>query len=251
MPQRERNCPVYNVASNRLVVPVKNLRSCVNLAGGLALLALLGGAASSQTPPPAAPQPLGAVPPVVDPANIYSETSRLSPAVVGALPRIYVPNLKSQDLYVIDPATFQVVDHIPLGGNPQHVVPSWDLKTLWIAGSAENHLSGMLIPINPMTGKPGQTIKVPDAYNLYFTPDGRYAIVVAEALKRLDFHDAQTMKFEFSVRTPQCAGVNHADFSMDSRYAIFTCAFQGGGLVKVDLVAHQVAGYLKLQKPAS
>jgi len=251
MPQRERNCPVYNVASNRLVVPVKNLRSCVNLAGGLALLALLGGAASSQTPPPAAPQPLGAVPPVVDPANIYSETSRLSPAVVGALPRIYVPNLKSQDLYVIDPATFQVVDHIPLGGNPQHVVPSWDLKTLWIAGSAENHLSGMLIPINPMTGKPGQTIKVPDAYNLYFTPDGRYAIVVAEALKRLDFHDAQTMKFEFSLRTPQCSGVNHAAFSMDSRYAIFTCEFAGGGLVKIDLVDHKVAGYLKLQKPAS
>jgi YVTN family beta-propeller protein len=215
------------------------------------LLSLVPGVAPAQVPPASQVQPPAGVPPVVDPSNVYSETGRVSPAVAGALPRIYVPNLKSQDLYVIDPATYQVVDHVMLGGNPQHVVPSWDLKTLWIAGSAENKLSGFLIPIDPKTGKPGEAIKVPDAYNLYFTPDGKYAIVVAEALRRLDFHDAQTMKFEFSLRTPQCAGVNHADFSIDSRYAIFTCEFAGGGLVKIDLVDRKVEAYLKLQKPAA
>ncbi len=49
------------------------------------------------------------MPPVVDPANLYSETAagKLSPAVAGDLPRVYVPHLQSNDVYVIDPATLQ------------------------------------------------------------------------------------------------------------------------------------------------
>jgi len=82
---------------------------------------------------------------------------------------------------------------------------------------------------------------------MYFTPDGRSAVVVAEALKRIDFRDPQTMKFQSSIPTPQCGGINHADFSIDGRYAIFTCEFQGG-LVKIDFVNRKVVGYLKLSK---
>ena len=189
------------------------------------------------------------MPPVVDPANLYSEAAagRFSPAVEGALSRVYVPHVKSNDVYVIDPATFKVVDRFKVGINPQHVVPSWDLKTLWVANNAEGRTDGSLTPIDPKTGKPGPKIAVDDPYNMYFSPDGRSAIVVAEALKRLDFRDPQTMKLQSSVATPQCGGINHADFSMDGRYVIFTCEFQGG-LVKIDLVDRKVLGYLKLSK---
>jgi YVTN family beta-propeller protein len=195
-------------------------------------------------------QNLPGMPPVVDPRNVYSETTagKLSSATTGALSRVYVPNVKSGDVYVIDPATFQVVDHFVIGGNPQHVIPSWDLKTLWVAGSAERGRSGILTPIDPKTGKPGTTVKVPDAYNLYFTPDGKSAIVVAEALKRLEFRDPQTMTMQYSIPTPQCVGVNHADFSIDGNIAFFTCEFAGGGLAKIDLVQRKVVGYLKLMR---
>jgi DNA-binding beta-propeller fold protein YncE len=159
-----------------------------------------------------------------------------------------VPNVKSGDVYVIDPAKFEVVDHYKVGGNPQHIIPSWDMKTLWVAGSAERKLPGILTPIDPKTGKPGKTVNVPDAYNLYFTPDGSDAIVVAEALKRLEFRDPQTMQMKSSLSTPQCVGLNHADFSSDGRYAIFTCEFAGGGLVKIDMVNRKVINYLKLTK---
>lgn len=189
------------------------------------------------------------MPPVVDPNNLYSEirSDKLSPAVAGALPRVYVPNRQGNDVSVIDPATMKVVDRYPVGVNPQHVVPSWDLKTLWVTNNAEGRTDGSLTPIDPTTGKPGKTIAVDDPYNMYWSPDGKSAIVVAEALKRLDFRDPQTMAMQFSIAVPQCKGINHADFTTDGRVAIFTCEFQGG-LAKIDLVGRKVLGYLKLSR---
>jgi len=189
------------------------------------------------------------MPSVPDPSNLYSEAAagKLSSAVAGALPRVYVPNVQSNDVYVIDPATLKVVDRFRVGLNPQHVVPSWDLSTLWVANNAENTKNGSLTPIDPKTGKPGKAIPVDDPYNIYFSPDGKSAIVVAESYKRLDFRDPKTMALQSSLATPDCGGINHADFSIDGRYAIFTCEFSGG-LVKIDFVDRKVLGYLKLSR---
>ncbi|SCC93826.1 40-residue YVTN family beta-propeller repeat protein [Thiomonas sp. X19] len=191
------------------------------------------------------------MPPVVNPNNLYSETGAgdLSPAIKGALPRIYVPNLRSDDVDVIDPATLKVVDKFPVGHSPQHIVPSWDLQTLWVTNNAEGRTDGSLTPIDPKTGKPGKAIPVDDPYNMYFTPDGKEAIVVAEAHARLDFRDPHTMALRSSLPVPQCRGINHADFSIDGRYAIFTCEFDGM-LAKIDLVHRKVVGYLRLGNSA-
>ena len=194
-------------------------------------------------------QTVPGMPAVIDPSNLYSETrpDKLSPAVAKHLPRIYVPNRQSNDVAVIDPATFKVIDRFPVGINPQHVVPSWDLKTLWVNNNAEHRTDGSVTPIDPLTGKPGKPIPVDDPYNMYFTPDGSAAIVVAEAHKRLDFRDPHTMAIKYSIATPKCAGINHADFSIDGRYAIFTCEFSGT-LAKIDWVEKKVFGYLKLSR---
>jgi YVTN family beta-propeller protein len=189
------------------------------------------------------------MPPVLDASNLYSEAvaGRLSASVVGALPRIYVPNVSSASVFVIDPATMKVVDHFNVGLHPQHIVPSWDLKTLWVTSNAERNPNGSVTPIDPMTGRPGRPIPVDDPYNMYFTADGSQAIVVAEAHERLDFRDPHTMELQYSLPTPQCPGINHADFSIDGKYALFTCEF-GGGVVKVDVVNHAVLGFMKLSK---
>ena len=189
------------------------------------------------------------MPPVPDPKNLYSETTagKLSTAVAGHKNLVYVPHVQSNNVYVIDPETFTVVDKFRVGLNPQHVVPSWDLQTLWVTNNAERTTKGSLTPIDPATGKPGTPIDVDDPYNMYFSPDGKSAIVVAEALKRLDFRDPKTMKLQYSIATPRCGGINHADFSIDGKYAVFTCEFSGG-LAKIDLVNRKVSGYLKLSK---
>jgi DNA-binding beta-propeller fold protein YncE len=147
-------------------------------------------------------------------------------------------------------ATLAVIDKFKVGLNPQHVVPSWDLKTLFVANNAEGRTDGSLTPVDPKTGKPGKPVAVDDPYNMYFSPDGKSAIVVAEAMKRLDFRDPQTMTLQYSLAAPECAGINHADFSIDGRFVIFTCEFSGT-LVKIDLVGRKVLGYLKLQMPAT
>lgn len=189
------------------------------------------------------------MPPVVDPANLYSETAagKLAAAVAGVPARVYVPHLQSNDVWVIDQATLKVIDRYPVGVNPQHVVPSWDLKTLWTTNNAEGRTDGTLTPIDPMTGKPDRAVAVDDPYNMYFTPDGRSAIVVAEALKRLDFRDPHTMALQFSIHAPKCPGINHGDFAIDGRYLIMTCEYVGR-LVKVDWINRKVLGYLSLSR---
>jgi YVTN family beta-propeller protein len=207
---------------------------------GLWMTNLAAAAASVTTVP--------GMPPVVNASNLYSEAgvNHMSAAVAGALQRVYVPNLRSNDVYVIDPATLKVVDRFAVGLSPQHVVPSWDLQTLWVANNAEGRPDGSLTPIDPKTGKPGNAVKVDDPYNMYFTPDGKEAIVVAEARARLDFRDAHTMALKSNLDVPECKGINHADFSIDGKYALFTCEF-GGKLAKIDLVNHKVVGYLQLE----
>jgi YVTN family beta-propeller protein len=195
-------------------------------------------------------QTVPGMPPVLDAGNLYSGTApdRLSPMVDGEASRVYVPNRRSNSVSVIDPATLAVVDRFPVGPSPQHVVPAWDLKTLWVANNGARRSSGSLTPIDPKTGKPGSAVPVDDPYNLYFTPDGRSAIVVAERHKRLDFRDPQTMALQQSIEAPSCSGINHADFAIDGRYAIFTCEFRGGGLVKIDLVNRKVLSYLRFPR---
>jgi DNA-binding beta-propeller fold protein YncE len=80
---------------------------------------------------------------------------------------------------------------------------------------------------------------------MYFTPDGRFAIVVAERLHRLDFRDPHTFALVHSVPVP-CAGVDHMDFSADGRYAIASCEFSGS-VLKVDLVHQTVLGAIALR----
>jgi YVTN family beta-propeller protein len=172
----------------------------------------------------------------------YDRVGMIQPVARRALFRVYVPNSASNSVDVIDPQTFKVVDHFAVGSLPQHITPSHDLRTLYV----NNDVGNSLTPIDPRTGRPGSPIPVDDPYNLYFTPNGRYAIVVAERLHRLDFRSAHTMKLIHQLSVP-CAGVNHLDFSPNGRYAIVSCEFSGQ-LLKVDMQRFRVLGIRTLPR---
>ncbi|GGO79834.1 YncE family protein [Wenjunlia tyrosinilytica] len=190
---------------------------------------------------------LPAMPPLLDTHDLYAadRPGALSDVVKHFPSRVYVPNTLSDTVSVIDPATYKVVETIRVGAQPQHVVPSWDLKTLWV----NNDKGNTLTPIDPATGKAGKPVDVHDPYNLYFTPDGKHAVVMASLDHQLVFRDAHTMRTVKAVPV-RCSGVNHADFSPDGRYFIVSCEFSGE-LLKVDTARMEVIGEQRLPKPGA
>jgi DNA-binding beta-propeller fold protein YncE len=175
----------------------------------------------------------------------HDQAGMLAARVESDPPRVYVPNSGSGSVDVIDQQTFKVVGHFAVGALPQHITPAYDLSTLYVNDDVGNSLT----PIDPRTGQPGKPIAVDDPYNLYFTPDGRYAIVVAERLHRLDFRDPRTFRLHRSLTVP-CAGVNHMDFSPDGRYAIVSCEFSGQ-LLKLDVRRERVLRVMHLPARSS
>jgi YVTN family beta-propeller protein len=184
-------------------------------------------------------------------AGIYAAAvgPGLSPAVQGVPLRVYVPNSLSNSVDVIDPATYRVVDHFAVGRVPQHVTPAWDLRTLFV----DNTEGDSLTPVDPKTGKPGTPIPVTDPYNLYFTPDGTKAIVVAERFDRLDFRDPRSWQLIKSVPAPpyrqpcpdvgatDINGLDHLDFSADGSFFLLSSECSGR-MFKVDVASLSFAG---------
>ncbi len=191
---------------------------------------------------PDAGRPLPGMPPLLDPHDVYAadRPGMIAPVAAADRQLVYVPNFDSNSVSIIDPHTYKVIRTVPVGRGPQHVVPSWDLRTLWVNNNSGNSLT----PIDPRTGRFGRPVHVDDPYNLYFTPDGKYAVVMAETLKQIVFRDPHTMAVRHALPV-DCAGVNHADFSADGRYFIVTCEFSGD-VIKVDTVRQKVIGKLHL-----
>ncbi len=176
------------------------------------------------------------VPKLVNVHNVYAadRAGNLTGAARSARSLVYVPNSQSDTVDVIDPQTYRIVDHFAVGGLPQHVVPAYDLAHLYVTNDTGNTLT----EIDPQTGKPTRTIPVTDPYNMYFTPDGRFAIVVAERDSRLDFRDAHTFALVKSVTTP-CRGVDHMDFTADGSKALVSCEFSGQ-LLELDVGGQRI-----------
>jgi DNA-binding beta-propeller fold protein YncE len=206
--------------------------------------------APSQPAPTHAVAGLPGMPPVVDPRNVYASAGAgmVAGAVKGDRPLVYVPHTKSGDVWVIDPANFQVVGKYPAGKEIQHVVPSYDMRTLYATDDMGNHV----VPFDPRTGQPGKEFPVVDPYNMYFTPDGAFAISVAERktgleamhdpnrlADRLIWYDPHTWQAKGETPAPDCAGIDHADFSPDGKTAVFTCEFAGRVAV-VDIPSHRL-----------
>ena len=176
--------------------------------------------------------------------GVYSHTGvgQMSPAVANAKNYVYVPSNDDGSVTVIDQETMQIVKRYNVGKLVQHIVPSWDLTTLYATASDSNRL----VEIDPTTGDKGASIRVAAPYDLYFTPDGSTAIVIAERLNRIDFYDRLTWKRRLAVDVP-CKGVNHAEWSADGTWFLATCEVSGE-VLKVDSGTGAILNVLPLPK---
>ena len=236
-------------------MPITSLRPPRWVAGAVAVLLLSSCVEQAVSDPPQSapslrarsgtPTPSG--PASVGPQGVYggAGAGQLSATAKQAKSLVYVPNTRTNTVQVIDPSTLEVIATYPTGGEPQHVVPSWDMKTLWVNDDIGNDL----VPIDPRTGKPGRRVQVQDPYNLYFTPDGVHALVMAERLRRIDVLNPRTMARQRSLPVP-CRGVNHADYAADLSFFVASCEFSGKLLV-IDREATRVIRVIDLNRTST
>jgi DNA-binding beta-propeller fold protein YncE len=189
----------------------------------------------------------GRIPPPLSATNVYAadRPGLLSPVVRHDPALVYVPNSKSNTVDVISQRTFKVIERFAVGTLPQHVTPSWNLRTLYVTNDEGNSVT----PIDPRTARPGKPIRTLDPYNMYFTPDGRWAIVVAEADRQLDFRNPSTMALHHALATPQCSGIDHMDYTANGRYALVSCEF-AGRMIVVDLRSERIVKTIELARGA-
>ena len=183
------------------------------------------------------------MPPVVG-RNVYAaaDSAAMSAKVAREPAYLYVPNSYGAPVTtVIDQRTHKVVRRLRTGPLSQHVTPSWDLSTLYAEASAANEL----VAINPHNGRIAGRISVPRPYNLYFTPDGKQAIVMSEENNTIIFTTTRRFKPLATVKSPSCRGPNHADFSANGRFLVVTCEFSGS-LLRISTLGHRVTGTRQL-----
>ncbi len=200
--------------------------------------------APSPTPYVAPPfrDPLPGMPPVLH-NDVYAATraGMLAPAVAGDPSYVYVPDSRGSTVTVISQRTRRVVRVIRTGLLSQHVTPSYDLRRLYTDSSAADEL----VQIDPRTARKVRTITMPRPYNLYFTPDGKQAVVMVEQHNVIRFADPTTFRRIIDVSRPGCSGPNHADFSGNGRFMVVTCEFSGA-LLKIGTLSHRVLDVLHL-----
>ena len=174
--------------------------------------------------------------------NIYAATmsGQIKESLADVPERVYVPDVTKNTIDVIDPKTFQIIDHYEVGQAPYHVTPSWDMSGLYVNDEASN----MFTVIDPRTGKTKNTVPAAFPYNFYYTPDGSKAIVVNERQQLLQFRDAKTWEVLGSVHIPW-PGVDHIDFSKDGSY--FLASSEWSGVVsKVDTDSMQLVDHAEV-----
>jgi YVTN family beta-propeller protein len=175
--------------------------------------------------------------------NVYANTlSGTVPCPLCELkPRVYVPNSMAGTIDVIDPTTYQVIDHYRVGAIPHHIAPAWDMSALYV----DDEGSSSLTVLDIHTGRPSGTVNIPFPYNLYFTPDGTKAVDVVERLQRVEFRDwRHGWKLLRSVSIPW-PGADHLDFSADGSYFMISTEYSGV-LAKVDVNRMALVGYVRV-----
>jgi YVTN family beta-propeller protein len=201
--------------------------------------------APTVTPSPAAGSPGSG------PVNLYAAAGigMFSPSVSAFPERVYVPDEASGTVVVIDPRTFRILLRYPVGASPEHVTPDWDLQHLYVEAPFGNRLT----IIDPKSGRVVGHHAIRGPYNLYFTLDGRMAIVILDSIRpgieygghaQVTFYDRRTWHLIKALDVPW-AGADHLDFSADGRFFLLSTEY-AGRLVRIDVRKMAITGVLNV-----
>ena len=130
-------------------------------------------------------------------ATLAAAAVIFSPAVHAN--NVIVLNSGEATLSLIDEATRQVVDTVPTGKEPHHLMATPDNASLIVANSVSNNL----LFVDPKTGKVQRWIEnIEDPYQLGFSPDRKWLVTTGLRLDRLDIYHFDGRNPELAKRLP-------------------------------------------------
>jgi DNA-binding beta-propeller fold protein YncE len=143
---------------------------------------------------------------------------------------VYVPDHDSGTVDVIDPVSDRVVSHFNVGQGPTTVVPVWALSELFVT----NETSATITPVDMLTAMPGKPIPVASPTDLYFTLDGKRALIVSDPQHEVEVREPNTWQLVADIPLPRAKGLGQLDLSADGKVAYLT-ASSSGTLIPIDL----------------
>ncbi|HXD96311.1 MAG TPA: cytochrome D1 domain-containing protein [Candidatus Acidoferrum sp.] len=152
----------------------------------------------------------------------------------AAAASLFVTNTKSDSVSVIDTNTFEVLATIPVGnGKPNRIVFHPDGKWAWVVYDKSHDLG----VIDADTRKLVKRVKIGgNPYNLSFTPDGRYLLVLDwssdTSNDEIIFYDLQAEKIDGRVEVSTWPA--HSVFSRDGK-RLYVSGETAGDLTVIDV----------------
>jgi YVTN family beta-propeller protein len=160
-------------------------------------------------------------------------------ATPAAAASLFVTNTKSDSISVIDTNTFEVVATIPVGrGKPNRVMFHPDGKWAWVVYDRSHDLG----VVDADARKLVKRVKIGgNPYNLNFTPDGRYLLVLDWAsdtsTDEVIFYDLQTEKIDGRVEVSTWPA--HSLLSRDGK-RLYVSGETAGDLTVIDVASRTI-----------
>lgn len=157
---------------------------------------------------------------------------------------VTVLNSSDASVSFIDMASQKVIDTIPVGKEPHHLMATPDNKSLIVANSVSNSL----VLLDPRTGKVQRWIEgIEDPYQLGFSYDKKWFVTNGLRLNRIDIYRYDGNNFALAKRVPLGGTPSHMAFTGDNK-TVFITLQESDELAAVDLATQTVKWKMKIGK---
>ncbi|MEX3970696.1 cytochrome D1 domain-containing protein [Paraburkholderia caribensis] len=149
---------------------------------------------------------------------------------------VIVLNSGDASVSLIDEVSQKVVDTIPVGKEPHHLMATPDNQSLIVANSVGNNL----VFLDPRSGKVQRWLSdIEDPYQLGFSNDRKWFVTNGLRLDRVDIYHYDGKDFSLAKRVPLSAMPSHMTFTSDSKI-VFVTLQESGEVAAIDLATQSV-----------
>ncbi|MCW5735672.1 MAG: YncE family protein [Enhydrobacter sp.] len=154
----------------------------------------------------------------------------LGASCIARADQVIVLNSDEASYSVLSRGLRTEVNRLPIGREPHHLIPTPDGKELLIASTITNEL----VALDIVTGERKRTIRgIIDAYQLGFSPDGKWFVAAAYRLDHVDIYRYDG-DFKLAGRIFIDGLPSHMAFDSESK-TVFVTLQQSGKVVAFDL----------------